>query len=220
VDLVLPFGLTVPALLAGAGGAILGVLADRLAVRWPEHEPDTPPRGLDWRTVLVAATGAVVFAAVVLRWPEPRDLLILGAYSAALLVLLATDLDQKLLPDVVTLPLIAFAGIVLVLGWSPLLADKELALVSGIAAGIAAPVLLFVTDYLLKGALGEGDLKLAVSLGLLAGVSRLFTGFLIASIASSVVILALIALRRIGLRTAIPFGPVLIFAAFAAMLLV
>lgn len=209
-----------PALLAGAGGAILGVLADRLAVRWPEHEPDTPPRGFDWRTGLVAATGAFVFAALVLRWPEPRDVLILGIFSAALLVLLATDLDQKLLPDVITLPLIAFAGAVLVLGWSPLLADKELALVSGVAAGIAAPALLFVTDYLLKGALGAGDLKLAVSLGLLAGVSRLFSGFLIASIASSVVILALIALRRIGLRTAIPFGPVLIFAAFAAMLLV
>ena len=209
-----------PALLAGVGGAILGVLADRIAVRWPEHEPETMPRGLDWRTVVVAATGAVVFAALVLRWPEPRDLLILGAFSAALLVLLATDLDQKLLPDVITLPLIVFAGAVLVLGWSPLLADKELALVSGVAAAIAAPVLLFVTDYLLKGALGEGDLKLAVSLGLLAGVSRLFTGFLVASIASSVVILALIALRRIGLRTAIPFGPVLIFAAFAAMLLV
>jgi len=206
------------ALLAGALGLLLGIAADRLAARWPEHEAGVQPRGIDWRTFAVGGTGAVVFAALVTRYSEPRDLMILGPFSAALVVLLATDLDQKLLPDVITLPLIGFAAVVLVAGWSPLLANRELALLSGIAAGIGAPVLLFASDYVLKGALGMGDLKLAVSVGLLAGVSRFFAGFLVASIGSSIVILALIAARRIGLRSAIPFGPVLIFAAFAAML--
>jgi leader peptidase (prepilin peptidase) / N-methyltransferase len=209
-----------PVLVAAGAGLLIGLAADRLAARWPEHEPGTPSRGLDWRTVLVAATGSLVFAGLAVRWSEPLDFLILAVYSAALVVLLATDLDQKLLPDLITLPLIAFAAVVLLAGWSPLLADRELALLSGIAAGIGAPVLLFVSDRVLKGALGLGDLKLAISIGLLAGVSRFFAGFLIASIGFAVVILALIALRRIGLRTAIPFGPVLIFAAMAAMLTV
>ncbi|HSH21825.1 MAG TPA: A24 family peptidase [Candidatus Caenarcaniphilales bacterium] len=208
-----------PVLLGAGLGLLLGVAADRLAARWPEHEAGVRARGVDWRTFFVGATGALVFAVLVLRWPDPRDLVVLGIFSVALIVLLATDLDQKLLPDALTLPLIVFAALVLVAGWSPLLRGRELALLSGVAAAIGAPVLLFVTDYLLKGALGMGDLKLSVSIGLLAGVSGFFTGFLIASIASSVVILALIAARRIGLRTAIPFGPVLIFTAFAAMLM-
>ncbi len=206
-------------LIAGMIGLLLGLVADRLAAHWPEHEPGVAHRPPDWRTAFVGLTGALVFAWLVVRWSEPRDLIILGLFCGALVVLLATDLDQKLLPDVITLPLIVFCGLVLVMGWSPLLADKQLGLVSGIAAGIGAPVLLFVTDYVLKGALGAGDLKLAVSIGLLAGVSAFFGGFLLASIASSVVILALIAARRIGLRSAIPFGPVLIFAAFAAILM-
>lgn len=206
-------------LVAGIGGLILGVLADRLAARWPEHEEGVAHRPPDWRTAFVGLTGALVFASLAVRWIEPRDLLILGLFCAALVVLLATDLDQKLLPDLITLPLIGACAVVLVLGWSPLLADKQLGLVSGVAAGIGAPVFLFVTDYLLKGALGAGDLKLAVSIGLLCGVSAFFAGFLLASIGSSVVILALIAAKRIGLRSAIPFGPVLIFAAFAAVLL-
>ena len=206
-------------LLAGAGGLALGLLADRLAARWPEHEEGVAHRAPDWRTAFVGLTGAAVFAWLVVRWTEPRDAVILAVFCAALVVLLATDLDQKLLPDLITLPLIGAAAVVLVLGWSPLLADKQLGLISGVAAGIGAPLFLFVTDYLLKGALGAGDLKLAVSIGLLCGVSAFFAGFLLASIGSSVVILALIGAKRIGLRSAIPFGPVLIFAAFAAILL-
>jgi leader peptidase (prepilin peptidase)/N-methyltransferase len=206
-------------LIAGALGAIWGFAADRLAARWPEHEPDTPHRGLDWRTAFVAITGAIVLAALSVRFSDARDLLVVVAYSATLIVLLATDLDQKLLPDVLTLPLILLAGVALVAGWSPQLAGEPNALIIGVAAGIGAPVILFLLDILLKGALGEGDLKLAVSIGLLTGVSRFFTGFVLASAASSFVLLALIAARRIGMKTAIPFGPVLICAAFVAMLL-
>ena len=206
-------------LIAGFLGAIWGIAADRLAARWPEHEPGTPHRGVDWRTALVAIAGAAAFAALSVRFADPRELLLVGAYSAALIVLLATDLDQKLLPDALTLPLIVLAGVVLLAGWSPLLAGTPNALINGVAAGIGAPVILFLLDILLKGALGAGDLKLAVSIGLLTGISRFFTGFILASAASSFVLLALIGARRIGMKTAIPFGPVLICAAFVAILL-
>jgi prepilin signal peptidase PulO-like enzyme (type II secretory pathway) len=214
----------VAALVAGAAGAILGFLSDRLAVRWPEHEVDPEHRVAavrrpDWRTALVAVAGALSFAALFIRWSEPRHLLVLGIYFAALIVLLATDLDQNLLPDLITFPLMAYALAVLLLGWVPLLDGKSLGLVSGLAAGLGAPVLLFITDRVLGGALGMGDLKLVVSLGLMSGVSGLFAGFLVASALSSVVLLALIGIRRIGLRSAIPFGPVLIAAGIVAALL-
>lgn len=208
----------IAALVAGASGALLGFLADRLAARWPEHEV-SGHRGLDWRTVLVVVAGALSFTALFGRWSEPRDLLVLGLYFAALIVLLATDLDQKLLPDLVTFPLMAYTLAMLVLGWNPLLDGKSLGLISGIAAGLGAPVVLFVSDRLLGGALGMGDLKLAVSLGLMSGVSGLFAGFVIASALSSIVLLVLIGARRIGLRSAIPFGPILIAAGIIAALL-
>lgn len=208
------------AILAAILGGIWGVAADRIAAQWPAHEPhDAARRGIDWRTIFVGLAGAVVFGALVLRFPDPRDLLILGAYSAALILLLATDLDQKLLPDALTLPLIALAAVVLVAGWSPLLAGGPNALLNGLAAGIGAPLILFLLDFVLKGALGQGDLKLAVSIGLMSGIARFFTGFVLASAASSFVLLGLIAARRIGLKTAVPFGPVLICAAFVAMFL-
>jgi leader peptidase (prepilin peptidase) / N-methyltransferase len=200
-------------------GAVAGFAADRLATRWPEHEEGVAARGLDWRTVVLTLAGALVLGGLFWRWTDPSALLVLVPFALALLVLMATDIDQRLLPDLITLPMIVAAAVVLVAGWSPMLAGKEFALVSGLAAGIGAPVFLFVTDFFLKGALGFGDLKLAVSIGLLSGISRLFVGFLLASVGFAAVLLVLIASRRLGLRTAIPFGPVLIGAAFVAMLL-
>jgi leader peptidase (prepilin peptidase)/N-methyltransferase len=105
------------------------------------------------------------------------------------------------------------------LGWDPLLAGKELGLASAIAAGIGAPVVLLVTDRLFGGALGLGDVKLAVSLGLMLGITRLLTGFLIATIVGAVILLLLMALGRVGRRTPVPFGPILIGAAVVGMIL-
>lgn len=200
-------------------GALLGLAADRLAVRWPEHLPDVTPRGIDWRTLVVVAFGAALFGGLVLRWQEPRDLLLLAAFAAPLVVLLATDLDQKLLPDLLTLPLIGYAAVLLLLNLSPVLAGRELALASGLLAGIGAPAVLWITDRLLGGDLGAGDLKLAAAVGLLCGVSRFLGGFIAASIVFAAILLLLIALRKVGLRSAVPFGPVLIGAAALAMLL-
>ena len=164
--------------------------------------------------------GAAVGAALVTRWTEPRDLAVLGIYCAALLVLLATDLDQRLLPDLITLPLIVLCGVVAraQLG-AAALADKSFGQGSGLLAAIGLPVFLFVSDRLLRGDLGAGDLKLAVSVGLMSGVYNVFVGMIVASVAFSVVLIVLIALRRLSLRSAVPFGPVLIVTGFIAALL-
>ena len=211
--------MTAIALAACAGGAMLGLLFDLLSTRWPEHEPDHARRWPDWRTLVVALVGAVAAAGLVTRWSEPRDLAVLGIYCAVLLLLLATDLDQRLLPDLLTLPLIALCAVVLALNWAPPLADKSLGQASGLLAAAGLPVFLFVSDRVLHGELGSGDLKLAVSIGLMSGVANLFVGIIYASVGFSIVLIALIVVRRLSLRSAVPFGPVLILAGFIAALI-
>jgi leader peptidase (prepilin peptidase)/N-methyltransferase len=203
-------------------GALLGIAADRLSAHWPPHEGGVV-RGLDWRTGAVVLAGAAAFAGLAARWADPTDLAVLGLYVAALIVLLATDLDQRLLPDVITLPLIGYALLILVAGLNPLLDDKAQLVVAGdvtaVLAAILAPAFLLVTDRLFQGALGMGDAKLSVSLGLVAGLSGLIAGFLVATLAFAAVVLLLVLAGRIGLRTAIPFGPALIAAGVIAALL-
>ena len=156
-----------------------------------------------------------------LRWSDASDLIVLGIYVGCLMVLLATDLDQKLLPDLITLPLVGYGAAVTLLGLNPVLADKTQVLIapgdlSAILAAVLAPAALALTDRLFHGALGMGDIKLSVSLGLMFGVTQLFAGFLLATIAFAVVVLVLVAARRVTLKTAIPFGPALIGAGVLA----
>ncbi|MEA2676101.1 MAG: leader peptidase (prepilin peptidase) / N-methyltransferase [Chloroflexota bacterium] len=204
---------------AAVVGAVLGVAADWLSRRWPDHEDDNERKRPDWRTLVVPAAGAHAGAALLSRWTEPRDVAVLGIYCAALLVLLATDLDQKLLPDLITLPLVVLCGAALALNWAPPLADKALGQASGLLAAVGVPAFLFVSDRLLRGDLGAGDLKLAVSVGLMSGVYNVFVGLIVASVAFSAVLIVLIVLRRLTLRSAVPFGPVLIVTGFIAALL-
>jgi len=203
-------------------GLVVGLAADRLSARWPAYEGGPHDGGAirrrDWRTVALALGGALAFAALAGRWTEPRELAVLTVYFAVLLVLMATDLDQKLLPDLVTLPLIVAALVLTVTGLNPLLAGKELPIASALIAGIGAPVLLFALDMVVKGALGMGDLKLVAGLGLMSGVTRLFSGLVVASIASAVLLIVLIVARRLTMKTAIPFGPILILGGILAAL--
>ena len=215
--------MTAIVVIAALLGGVFGLGADRLSARWPVHD-DGAVRGRDWRTVVVILGGSAAFGLLAARWSDPADLLVLGIYVAALIVLLATDLDQKLLPDLITFPLMGYALVVLVLGLNPVLADKAQALVadgdlSAFLAALAAPALLAVTDRLFRGALGMGDLKLSVSLGLMFGLSQLFIGFLISTVVFAAVVLGLVLARRLTLKTAVPFGPALIAAGVIAAVL-
>lgn len=212
--------MTAEVIVAALLGGVFGFGADRLSARWPVHE-DGSVRVLDWRTAAVVLGGAAAFGLLANRWTEPIDFVVLAIYVAALIVLLATDLDQKLLPDLITYPLMAYALVILVLGLNPVLAGKAQVLIAdgdltAVVAAIAAPALLAITDRIFRGSLGRGDLKLAVSLGLMFGLSQLFVGFLLGTVAFAAVVLLLVLSRRVSMKTAIPFGPALIAAGVLA----
>jgi prepilin signal peptidase PulO-like enzyme (type II secretory pathway) len=193
-------------------------VSDRLAARWPEHE-DGSIRRIDWRTPVVVVVGGLAVAATVARFgAEPRSLLVVGVYVAALIVLFATDLDQRLLPDPITLPLIAFAAIVLVAGWSPFIRTND-DLLWALAASALVPLGLFLLSVPFgSGAIGQGDLKLLVSVGLFAGGPNLFYGLVAGALAAGIAVAILVFIRRLTLRSFVPYGPFLILGTLWAIL--
>ena len=210
--------LTPIAVLLGILGSGWGFVADRIGARWPAHD-DGGVRPIDWRTPVAVITGGLAFAALPGRFAEPVPALIFGGYLAALTVLLATDLDQRLLPDVITLPAIPLALAVDLLGVNPLVPPGVIPV--AILVAIALPGLMYLLSLPFgAGAFGQGDVKLLVSVGLLAGPFRMFSGVLYGMVLAAVVILVLMAFRRITLKSYIPLGPFLIFGAIWAILVV
>ena len=212
----------------GLAGAAWGLVADRIGARWPAHEEEVDEAGamvrpagwvrpVDWRTAVVVLLGGASLAALALRFADPVPLAIFGAFFAALTLLLATDLDQRLLPDVVTLPAIPLALVIDLSGANPLVPPA--ALPAAILAALAIPAFLFAVAIPFgAGAIGMGDLKLLVSVGLLAGLARAITGVVVGALVAGVVLAILLAARRITLRTYVPFGPFLIVGAYWAVL--
>jgi leader peptidase (prepilin peptidase)/N-methyltransferase len=205
-------------LLAGILGLGWGFLADRLAARWPQHE-DGSIRPIDWRTPIVVIVGGLALAATVARFgADARSLLVIGAYVAALVVLFATDLDQRLLPDPITLPLIVFAGAVTLAGWSPWVHTND-DLLWALAASVVVPVALFLLSVPFgQGAIGQGDLKLLVSVGLLAGAMNLVYGLVAGALAAGIAVAILLVGRRLTLQSFVPYGPFLILGVLWVML--
>jgi leader peptidase (prepilin peptidase)/N-methyltransferase len=202
-------------LLAGVGlltGPWLALVAARLALR---DRTGRPSRAAVVLTSVLFA--ALLPGAVALTGPRPATAALVWLAGAAL-VLGVVDLASHRLPDVVTYPATAVCGTALV-------ADAALlgtwaALLRAVLAAAAAFGLAALGAAVSPDGLGFGDVKLLGLLGLVLGwvgwgvlLAGVFTGLLCGALAS----LLLLATRRAGWRTALPFGPPLLVGAAVAV---
>jgi leader peptidase (prepilin peptidase)/N-methyltransferase len=202
----------------GIGGLVWGFVADRIATRWPEHDEEHPPgRPIDWRTLVVVVVGGLSLGSLAGRFADPVPLAVFGLFFTALVLLLATDLDQRLLPDLITLPLVPLGGQFSIAGLNPLVPQAEL--LQALAAAVVLPAGLYALSIPFgPGAIALGDLKLMVSVGLIAGFYRAFVGLVWGALLSGIVVAVLLVGRRLQLHTFIPFGPFLIVGAMLGIL--
>ena len=209
-------------LLAAAGFA-LGLAADRLATRWPEHDDEEMPAGrpVDWRTAVVALVGALALGLLPLRFgADPLAFALFGTWFVTLIICLAIDLDQRLLPDVLTLPVIPVALVYALSGANPLVGGEGSGVALAVLAAVAIPALLYLPSIPFgAGAFGIGDVKLLAGVGLMAGGPAALGSVIFALALSGVVIVVLLLSRRIGRKTYIPFGPFFIIGALWAVLI-
>ncbi|MET7618319.1 prepilin peptidase [Streptomyces sp. NPDC005408] len=159
-------------------------------------------------TALAAATG-------------PRPELAVWLLITPIAVLLAlVDRNVHRLPDQLTLPLAAAAAALL--GLAALLPGDGGSWPTALLGGLALGAAYFVLFLIHPNGMGFGDVKLALSLGVVLGwygwavlFAGAFAGFLLGSLYG----LGLMALRRASRKTAIPFGPFMIVGALAGVLL-
>jgi leader peptidase (prepilin peptidase)/N-methyltransferase len=194
----------------GAVFGVIGAVAERLASVWPSDEPSRRAPGV--RTLLLAAGSALAAGAIGWRstlpwWATAVHLTILGL----LVVLTATDLDQRRLPHLVLDPLIVLA--VAFVPFNP--AVEPLAALIG--AGVAV-AFLGVLGLVIRNGVALGDLYLIAPLGLLLGWPAIFVAIFVAALLSAVTSVALLASRRVSMKSYIPFGPFLVAGAVITLL--
>lgn len=126
------------------------------------------------------------------------------------------DLDEMLLPDVLTLSML-WIGL-LIAAHSPDI-NANSAIVGG-ALGYAFLFLIYWGFKLLTGkeGMGFGDFKLLAAIGVWVGWQHLPIVILLSSVVGAVIGIALMLVNRKGTGYAIPFGPYLAIAGFITML--
>ena len=148
--------------------------------------------------------------------PELAAFLYLGAVGVALALI---DLAERRLPDALVLP--SYAVGIALLGVAAALGEDA----ASFLRALAGMVLLFAAYFALAVAypagMGFGDVKLAGVLGLYLGWlgwATLAVGGFLAFLLGGVVGAALLAVRRAGRKSAIPFGPFMLLGVLLAVL--
>jgi prepilin signal peptidase PulO-like enzyme (type II secretory pathway) len=195
---------------SGIAFAILGMIAERLASVWPADEASR--RGPGMRTLAITAGSGLAGGAVAWRSGLPLwATLVYLAFLAILVLLAATDLEQRRLPHLLLDPLIV--GAVVFVPFNP--AIDPLDAVIGAAVGVGVLGLL---GLVVRGGLAIGDLYLAGPLGLLLGFPGIIGALFLAALLVAVTSLGLLAARRVGLRSYVPFGPFLVMGTVVTLL--
>ncbi|MGY1736214.1 prepilin peptidase [Geodermatophilus sp. SYSU D00684] len=213
-------------------GLAAGVAVDRAAASfpWPARRPGTrrrdarvPAGGASLpaqdaragerpaaRPVLVLLTAALC-ALTAWRFGVSAVLPAYLLLAVAGVLLAAIDRQHSLLPNRVVLPTLV-AGTVLLAGAAAVTGEWP-ALLRAVLAAAAVFGVLLVMALVSPAGMGMGDVKLGAVLGLYLGwlgwphvVLGLFAGFAV----QAVLALGLMAVRRAGLRTELPFGPALL----------
>jgi prepilin signal peptidase PulO-like enzyme (type II secretory pathway) len=186
----------------GIAFAVLGAAAERLAAVWPPDEASR--RGPGPRTVLLAVASGLagwgIAARSELPWWATGVYLVL---VAIMVVLSATDLEQRRLPHILLDPLIVAA--VAFVPFNPAVPALDALIGAAVAVG-----LMGLLGLLVRAGVAMGDLYLVAPLGLLLGWEGVLPAIFVAALLSAVASIALLVSRRVGLKSYIPFGPFLV----------
>jgi leader peptidase (prepilin peptidase) / N-methyltransferase len=209
-----------PAALGGAVvlALVVGPWLARASVRLADG--DDAARPSLGRTALMSLLLALLLAgALALTGLRPATVALAWAAGAGL-VLGAVDLAVHRLPDRVTYPAAAVCAAVLTVDAAVL--GSWGALVRALVAAGAAFAVAALAAAAAPAGLGFGDVKLLALLGLVlgwAGWGVLLAGVFLGLLTGALVSVVLLATRRVGWRTAIPFGPPLLVGAALALAL-
>jgi leader peptidase (prepilin peptidase) / N-methyltransferase len=170
-------------------------------------ECGTPTRK---RVVLVEVTTAVLFAFMPFFFTDPVVLAIYTFYMAILILIIVIDLENRLILDIVTYP-----GTILAFLFSFVLPHINWR--SALAGALIGLVLFLGVYWLAKvtfgpGAIGQGDVKLAMMMGAMLGVPSIIGAIVLGIVMGGIISGLLLVTRLVSRNTYLPYGQYLAIA--------
>ena len=172
---------------------------------------------IPWRYPLVELATAALFALAYLRFGLSVELVTSSLFTAILVVIFMIDLRHRLILNTVTYPaaVLGFVLAAITPGMSLLVSAS-----GGLAYGglFVVLYLLAVLIYRRGDALGMGDVKLAIVIGLMAGLPRAVVAVVLGILLGAVAATAVLITGRKGKQDVMPYGTALSIGGMLAIL--
>jgi leader peptidase (prepilin peptidase)/N-methyltransferase len=162
------------------------------------------------RVLLVELLTPLLFALLPLLVSETADLFFGALYIAILILVIVIDIEHRLILHVVTIPstVLAIVGSYFISSNAPLMA----------VAGAVFGFVVFFAFYWFgqrlfgPGALGFGDVTLAMTMGAMLGFPYIVFALIIGILLGGLITFLLILSGRLSLRSSVAYGPFLALA--------
>ena len=160
------------------------------------------PRSTFTRAVVTELVVPVFFVFLMGRYGPSLELVLITIYTFILILVTVTDLEHRLIFNVVILPSILFAMVAAF--FTPWIAWP-----SAYIGGIGAFVVVYAVALLSRGGLGEGDVTLSTFLGFILGFPIIVLSITFGVFLGGIVAVILLISGKVNLKTFIPYGPFL-----------
>lgn len=165
---------------------------------------------IHWRYAVVELLSALLAVFVMLRFGVSAKAIVGYVLGASLLTLAFIDAETGLLPDAITLPLIALG---LAVNLAGVFVPFTSAAMGAVSAGAVLLFVLYATRAISgRDGLGLGDVKLFCALGAWLGVASFGQMFLVSFVVAATHGVLQIALGKASRNDPMPFGPFIVFA--------
>jgi leader peptidase (prepilin peptidase)/N-methyltransferase len=174
------------------------------------------------RYPLIEALTAVISALVAWRFGFTLECAGALVLSWSLIALSVIDIDGKILPDIITLPLLWLGLLLNLIGdpvGSPLFVGPEAAIVGAIIGYLSLWSVYWAFKLIAKKeGMGYGDFKLLAALGAWMGWQMLLLIIILSALVGLIFAIGMIVIRGHDRQVPIPFGPYLAIAGFVALM--
>lgn len=160
------------------------------------------PRQRITRSLVIELATPLFFVFLMWRYGLSLYMGLVTVYTVILILITVTDLEHRLIFNVVIIPAILLA--VIAAFFTP-----GLAWLAAIVGGVFAFILVYIAALVSRGGLGGGDVTLSTFLGFILGFPKIILSLTFGVFLGGAVALLLLVFGRVGLKTFIPYGPFL-----------
>ncbi len=167
----------------------------------------------------VELVSGVIYAFLYWKYGLTPELGAMIFYAALFTIIFMVDLEKNVILNKVVYPAMAIAVILGVLGIQPELPQWPVEGIANIAMGGGVGFLFFfVVAMASRGGMGWGDVKLAGLIGLATGFPMVLVTIVLGAVLGGIVGVVLMAVKKKGMKSLIPFGPFLSVATMVTLI--